>query len=456
LHALAGIALLLAPTSSLALAGRPASDNAVRAALSAAASAPRSARGARFLAADHLGVATTHEDAATTDAVDTVVLRVRGLDPAVLRAALIRRRPDLAVRDDAPADAVRSAFVEVVATPPDVTLDVVLADGRAYRRALRPGNAPGERAAARLLVQLLAAIAERRAEPERRDVPIPAWTRDTPEQPRSPEPGADPSPAHVPDPPPPAAPSPAHMTDPPPVATDAPAITEPDPPPAPPAKPPRTPAEPPATKPASSRPSAASRRGPLELGLAADFSAVLGLTPPRDVSALRGLGGALHLDLRLPRGLVIGLAARGLARGADGFHLARLRGAASLGHLYRRDRFELLTSAGLSFETWRVRQAGDGVYYAEPGADTRPLLIGGLVRVAPGARLTPGRRVALRLGAWLELAGSVLPTGAAARLSATRHDGAAPLPLFALGGLELAMGVELAAWFTLRRPAKRP
>jgi hypothetical protein len=147
---------------------------------------------------------------------------------------------------------------------------------------------------------------------------------------------------------------------------------------------------------------------------------------------------------------VIGLAARGLARGAEGFQLTRLRGAATLGYMYRRSRFELLTSAGLSFETWRVRQAGDGVYYAEPGADTRPLLIGGLVRAAPGVRLAPGRRVAVRLGAWLELAGSVLPTGAAARLSATTHDGNAPIPLFALGGLELAIGVELAAWFTLR------
>lgn len=390
---------------------------------------------------------------ATTDAVDTVVLRVQGLDPAALRAALSRRRPDLTVRDDAPADAARSAFVEVVATSPDVTLDVVLADGRAYRRTLRPGNAPGERAAARLLVQLLAAIAERRAEPERRDVPIPAWTRDSledarpPEAPTAvPEAGADPSPARVPDPPA-AALSPANVPDPPPAAAASPSLT--DPPPAQPADPPQTPAERPATKPGTSR-------GPLELGLAADFSAVLGLTPPRDVSALRGLGGALHLDLRLPRGLVIGLAARGLARGADGFVLARLRGAASLGHLYRRKRFELLTSAGLSFETWRVRQAGDGVYYAEPGADIRPLLIGGLVRVAPGVRLTPGRRVALRLGAWLELAGSVLPTGAAARLSATEHDSNAPRPLFGLGGLELAMGVELAAWFTLRRPPARP
>jgi hypothetical protein len=148
---------------------------------------------------------------------------------------------------------------------------------------------------------------------------------------------------------------------------------------------------------------------------------------------------------------VIGLAARGLARRADDLALARLRGAATVGYLHRRARFELLASAGLSFETWRVRQAGDGVYYAEPGADTRPLLIGALARAAPGVRLTRGRRVALRLGAWLELAGSWLPTGAAARLARTRHDGQPPTPVFALGGLELAIGLELAAWFTLRR-----
>lgn len=146
---------------------------------------------------------------------------------------------------------------------------------------------------------------------------------------------------------------------------------------------------------------------------------------------------------------MLGLAARGLTRRADGLVFARLRGAATVGHSLRRRRFELLTAAGLSFETWRIRQAGDRVDYAEPGADTRPLLIGGLVRAAPGVRFG-GRNVAVRLGAWLELAASLLPTGAAARLARTHHDGAPPTPRFALGGVELAMGVELATWFTLR------
>ena len=362
--------------------------------------------------------AQTPEPAPHT-AVDTVVLRADGLDAAALRAALTRRRPDLTVRDDAPPDVTRSAFVEVVAALPDVTLDVVLADGRAYHRTLHTGTAPGERAAARLLVQLLAAIAEQRVEPERRDVPIPAWTRDAAREPETT--------LAVPEPPP--------------TIPEPPAAIEPSP---------QLPAPPLVDPPAPTIKKTATR-GPLELGLAADFTAALGLSPPRDVSTLRGLGGALRLDLRLPRGLVIGVAARGLARRADDLALARLRGAATLGYLHRRARLELLTSAGLSFETWRVRQAGDGVYYAEPGADTRPLLIGALVRVAPGVRLTPGRRVAVRLGAWLELAGSWLPTGASARLARTYHDGQPPTPVFALGGLELAMGLELAAWFTLRR-----
>jgi len=351
--------------------------------------------------------------------IDTVVLRADGLDAAALRAALTRRRPDLTVRDDAPPDVTRSAFVEVVAALPDVTLDVVLADGRAYHRTLHTGTAPGERAAARLLVQLLAAIAEQRVEPERRDVPIPAWTRDAAREPETTLAIPEPTPT-IPDPP---------------------AVTEP---------PPQIREPPPVDPPAPTIKKIATR-GPLELGLAADFTAALGLSPPRDVSIQRGLGGALRIDLRLPRGLVIGVAARGLARRADDLALARLRGAATLGYLHRRARLELLTSAGLSFETWRVRQAGDGVYYAEPGADTRPLLIGALARVAPGVRLTPGRRVAVRLGAWLELAGSWLPTGASARLARTHHDGQPPTPVFALGGLELAMGLELAAWFTLRR-----
>ena len=413
---------------------------------------------------DDAGLATswapppTTEPPAQIDAVDTVVLRVDGLDAAALRAALTRRRPDLTVRDDTPADASHTAFVEVVATHPDVALDVVLADGRAYRRTLRPGTAPGERAAARLLVQLLAAIAERRAEPERQGVPIPAWTRDAPTDPRTtdaptavPEPGADPSPAHVPEPPPP------HTGEPPPPA---------DPPPAQPSMQPAAavhtpslrPAEPlhgppgprPHDPPRPHRPPTARPRT-IELALGGDFTALVGLTPPRDVSTLRGLGGALHLDLRLPRGLLVGVAARGLTRGADGFILARLRGAALVGYAHRRRRFELLAAAGLSFETWRVRQAGDGVYYAGPTADTRPLLIGALVRAAPGVRLAASPRVAVRLGAWLELATSFLPSGAAARLSATHHDGQPPSPLFALGGVELAMGLELSAWFTLRR-----
>lgn len=365
---------------------------------------------------------------ATSDAVTALVLRVDGLDADVLRAALARRRPDLQIlgAGQSPVDVGRTAYVEVVADLPHLTLDVVHADGRAWRRTLDTGSAPGERAAARLLVQLLAAIAERRAEPERRDVPVPAWTRD---------PRVADAPTEVPAPEatlpePIAAPTPPTTTIAPPVDL-SPETAGVEPPPAA-----RTPPRPPAT---------------LELGLAADFTALVGLTPPRDVSALRGLGGAVHIDLKWPRAVVLGLGLRGLARAHDDLHLARLRGAVTVGWLARRGRFEALLAAGLSLETWRVRQQGDPVYYAEPGADIRPLLLGGLVRAAPGVRLVAGPRLALRLGAWLELAASVLPTGAAARLSRTRHDGAATTPLFALGGIELAMGLELAAWFTLRR-----
>ncbi|MBL9104763.1 MAG: hypothetical protein JNL82_27715 [Myxococcales bacterium] len=388
-------------------------------------------------------------DAAPADAVTTVILRAEGVDEPALRAALARRRPDLTLL--APgrpsADPTRTAYVEVIAALPSVTLDLVHADGRAWRRTLDVGDAPGERAAARLIVQLLAAIAERRAEPERRDVPVPAWTRD-PDADRladAPTAAPEPAPPQIPDPPPTDSPTavpehaPPQIPDPPPTAP-RPSIIKPEPAP-----------EPAATNPTSAKHQPEIIKQGYELGLTADFTTLLGPGPPRDVSPLRGLGGGLRLDLRFPRALVLGLAVRGLARDADGIRLSRLRGALSLGYLLRHRRLEFLIIGALSFETWRARQQGDPVYYAEPGADTRPLLIGGLVRAAPGVRLVAGPRLALRLGAFVEFAASLLPTGAAAKLSRTFHDGAAPTPLFALGGPELAAGLDLAAWFTLRR-----
>jgi hypothetical protein len=421
------------------------------------------------------------------DAVAAAVLRVDGLDAAALRAAIARREPGLQLRaagEPAPAGLV--AFVDVAATDAGVTVAVVLADGRAWRRRLRTAGAPAERAVARLLVQLFAAIAEQRLEPEQRGVPLPTWappadppvpgdSQDarrpvpgdmSPVPPGDPSPGtpAPNSPAHAP--PVPADSPPAHArpvpsdistAHTPPVHSDIPpahaAHTSPVPSDSPPtnASPvpsdiskPRTPPVPGDIRPAP--PAPAPR---LELGLVGELAAHLGLAPAVGLPPARGLGGGLRLDLRWRRGLAVTFGLRGLGRGRDGFELARLRGALGLAWAPRRGRFEGHLGVAFTLETWHVGRAGAPVYYREPGASLRPLLVGAALRAAPGLRLALGRGVALRLAAWVELAAGALPGGGAARLSRVA-DAGPPVPVFAVGGLELATGVELGVWLPAR------
>jgi hypothetical protein len=76
--------------------------------------------------------------------------------------------------------------------------------------------------------------------------------------------------------------------------------------------------------------------------------------------------------------------------------------------------------------------------------------LGGVLRVAPAWRHATRRGRSLRLAPFVELAGSALPTddGGVARLRA--QDDAGVHDLFRVGGLELAVGLELGLWMPRR------
>jgi hypothetical protein len=121
---------------------------------------------------------------------------------------------------------------------------------------------------------------------------------------------------------------------------------------------------------------------------------------------------------------------------------------------YRRGRFAVGGGGGPTVEGWGVRRDGTRVDTTGPSGGTlRPALIGGLVQSWVGVVL-PGRddaRVRARIAARLELAASSLPSGAAARV----REAADADPLFVVGGIELATGLEATIWFDPRPLAGR-
>jgi hypothetical protein len=149
--------------------------------------------------------------------------------------------------------------------------------------------------------------------------------------------------------------------------------------------------------------------------------------------------------LRSPIGAVLALGLRATGRAHAGEGLARVRIQLGGGYDYRRGRFELLVVGGPTIEPWVVaglRPTGLGTAQLSP-------LLGVAASVAPGVRLQLGERTALRIAGTIELAGSALSSGGVARLVRQRDDGSRA-EVFTLGGLELAVGIELGLWFRLR------
>ncbi|MCA9694122.1 MAG: hypothetical protein KC636_31340 [Myxococcales bacterium] len=339
--------------------------------------------------------------------IEVVVLRADSVDAAALERALASRAPGVAIYrfgdDAAPAltgDAPgRRVFIDVAVAPADAAepgyrLIFILTDGRAYERDV--GEEGGVRAIASAIANTLAAIEDDAIRPARKQATIPEPTPAAPAPTPEPEPAPEPAPAE---------PAPVE-----------PAPVEPAPTPL------------------------------LDLGFDLAPVTALVLAPGR-LQGSAGYGGALRLTARLPRGAGFAIGARTLARSSDGLWLVRTRVSAAAGYILRVNAVELVTIAGASVEPWSVREGGERITL---GAGP---LLGGFVSAAFGYRLRPRRRegLALRIGARLELGGSALPSGRAAEVR--RPDELRPT--LGLGGFELAVGIDVALWFTLRRARPR-
>lgn len=279
-------------------------------------------------------------------------------------------------------------------------LTFITHEGAAYDRRVEIEADQMVRTVANTLATLVSSIEAGDVLPDRTDVPIP------------PPPGPAPAPAPVPTPPP--------------VVTSAP------PPP-----PPR-----------------------LELGPNLDAGAVIGVAPRTGASALAAGGARVGVDLRWTSGVVASFGVRMAGREADGLSLLRVRLSAGAGYAVRWTNVEIVTTAEATIEPWTVRAGGSRARLElDRRAAASVPLVGGLVRISPGIRLVPKGRsdVTFRLGARLEAAGSVVTQHGAHTIDIHREhdDGRHPAVLRA-GGFELAVGLELAAWFGVgRRRAPR-
>jgi hypothetical protein len=149
-----------------------------------------------------------------------------------------------------------------------------------------------------------------------------------------------------------------------------------------------------------------------------------------------GIGGAF------PNGLLVEGELRWAGAAAGGVVLSRLRLAALVGYRLRRGRFELVAAAGPSVEPWLVTIRGslEPTRSADDGPAMAPLL-GGLVSTSPGVHIARPR-FALRVGARVDLAASVLPSGRAAAIRRSTPS----RTLFTFGGTELMLGLGVALW----------
>lgn len=323
-------------------------------------------------------------------------LRTTDIDRAEFADALRLRLPDLRFRDaerqserDEACSEGMHAYVEVrPSSAGRWELIVIFADGRAWFRPIESEPDEAARTAASALANLLAAIEEDAIAPDAEDVALPLEPKPEPE----PEPDPEPRPEPEPEPEPAVAPQP----------------------------------EPPPERPLV-----------LELGPRLGAQSMLGLDPS---AGHRAFAGELGLDLRLPSGLMLATELRVAGWRVDAATLLRMRAGLGLGYGVRSGRFDMPIVLQAQLEPWWVRDAG-----LPAGLDAPPLLGGGL-RLAPGVRVSLGK-LALRVGARVQLDVMGEPLGG--RVPVVRREpGSAAL--FHVGGVELALGLELGLWIPVR------
>lgn len=176
----------------------------------------------------------------------------------------------------------------------------------------------------------------------------------------------------------------------------------------------------------------------VELGATLGLATAFGVGPPRALAGRVGTGFAGEIEGRWRGGALVIFGVRSLEAREGGLRLERVRVAVGGGYGLRRGRFDLRAVAALTVEPWWVVTRADGGH-ASGGVPP----IGGLVGVAPGVGATLGPDLRARVGVRAEAAVSVHPREGGV-IQATGADGA---PLFRLGGVELAVMVEIGlAW----------
>lgn len=346
--------------------------------------------------------------------VSAVRLRVEGTDLEALSDALALRLPKvrLVVHDREPLDLAPTQTAVFVDIRPasgakgSFALTLVVTDGRAYDRTVATAGADSPDDVRRLLAtniaNLVAGIEAGTVRADRENVPIP------------PPPVAKPCPTC-----PPAEPV---------VCPPGTTVGDTTPPPIPPP--------------------------PLEVGFDVAGAAVLGLGQPDDADRFVGAGGGAGVRLRHRSGFVVHLDARVLGRGSDyGHNILRTRVGVGLGYVWRRNAFELETTAAFVVEPWSLRADGSKDALATPAAEaTKPgPLLGGVLRIAPGFRIQRSPDLALRVGPRLELAsGATLGDGGrVAELDVI--DNGRLTAIGRVGGVELSLGAEVVVWFGVGR-----
>lgn len=361
-----------------------------------------------------LAARTRHAPAAAPEPalrIELARLRVRDVDAKRFESALALRLPDvkLAPHDrPAPAigDGVLAVFVDIGRAPTSdaFALTIVVSDGRAYDRvvAVEPGTPDDDvtRLLASHVGNLVSGIEAGTARPDRENVPMP-------------------------------------------VAPIAPV------------EPPRCPA-PPAAKPCPEPPKTATPKPPpnVELGVDGAAVAIVGLGRPGDSDRFAAWGGGTGLRVRHRSGatVLVDVRVSGRALPFD-LRMVRARVALGLGYVLRVRSFELESAVAFTVEPWFLRHDGAASSFADrngSGRDAKPML-GGFVRLVPGHVFRVKEDVQLRVGPRFELgASSALgDRGRVAQLQIVQDD--ARVEAGRVGGIELALGLDVTLWLGLRR-----
>ncbi|MEM9457340.1 MAG: hypothetical protein AAGF11_24385 [Myxococcota bacterium] len=337
------------------------------------------------------------------------ILRVDGRPFEDVRDALAPRLSEVELLpfEDATFEAIGGelfAYVELTVDPgPDAEtqLTIVLSDRRAYLRSFTPDPAHPLRSIATTVANTLIAIEQEEIEADEQAVDVP---RPEPAPEPEPEPASEPEPEPAPETEPETTPSPS------------------SPPPTPP---------------------------PFALGIALGGLPLFGLTPG-SIRGFAAAGGELRLSIRERRGPLVELGLRVITNGDAGHRLWRNRLQLAAGYGWRSGEFGVAAVLGPTVEPWAVRSSGSATTPLPVENARATPLWGAAAAVTPALfrALTPSLR--LRLGLRLELATSVLSSGAAGRILSDEPEQPRPQTLFGFGGLEVATGVELTLWIAPR------